>query len=1311
MLNKKIHLLFIFTFSCFIPIQSWSQNIAPTLTATGNQYYCPQNRMNVVTDFNIVDPDDTGIEAVFVQISTGYTNGEDSLSLDLTSHPNLTTSWSSSEGKLTIKSNTSGDALYSDLIVAVKNVVYESTSANPTVEKKFSITIGDANYLPLTEHFYEYIDAPGITWENAKTAAEGKTYFELQGYLATITSAEEAQICGEQATGQGWIGGSDKETEGIWKWVTGPEAGKTFFFSDPNGISEGGTSVGAYFSYTNWNINEPNDWVPLGSTNGIGNENYAHVYGNGKWNDYPNINGSITGYVVEYGDTPGDPILKISASTSIKMMYITDVTENSTCGSGTVDLSATSNFGNILWFDTATSTTPIATTTSGNDFTTPMLNATTKYYALASTNGCTDGERRAVTATFYTIPTINSTTGTIICESGTGILNAVASAGEINWYASSIGGIPLGTGTSFTPSSTVSSTTTYYVDATENGCTTTNRTGVVLNVQYTNPPTATSPQTFCDIDNATISNLTVVENNVQWYANSLGGTPLNATDLLTNGTNYYATQTVNGCESPTRLAVNVLVYETVIPSAIIPLEECDNNSFGSDTDGIVIVDLTQKETEILAGQNPNDYSFSYFSDNTYTASIPNPIAFKNSTAGGQTIYVRVSNNSKNTCFTNTFFELKVNALPTISSIVELKQCDDDTDGISLFNLTEANTLISVNHLTEDITYYLTEAEALNGLVTDQITNFINYPNPIPLNDIVFARIENADVCFRTAQIDLVVGVSQIPPTFVTLEYTVCDDELIDGDKRNGIATFDFSDAEQTIKNLFPLPHDFTVKFYNNELDALAETNPIPDPSNHRNDGYPNTQNIYVRIDSDNVNACLGLGHHITLNVESLPTANPVTFARQCDDIPTDTELSSEFDTSGLEADLLLSQSNVSVTYFHADGTPLTDLNGNPINSPFPDLFRTISQTITARVVNNITNTNNNTACDDSTTIEFIIDTSPVVNPVTFAPACDDGVDDTDGFHEFDTSSIEATLLGGQTGMNVIYTDGTGSVLSSPLPNPFNSGTQTISVAIENPINNSCVANTTIDFIVNSLPEFTVESPQIVCLNGPVKTLTFDTELEAYTYDWTDENGLVANNSPSIDVSSGGIYTITATNSNNCTRSLTIEVNESIIATITMEDVTITDDSDNNTITINTTNLGIGAYEFSLDDFNYQNEPVFENVEAGIYNLFVNDKNGCGTTDPLQVSVIGYPKFFTPNNDGFNDTWQVLGVSSQFYPTSLIYIFDRFGKLITTVDPTSDGWNGLYNNEVLPATDYWFTAQLIDENGGIREKKGHFSLIR
>lgn len=108
-------------------------------------------------------------------------------------------------------------------------VEFSSSSVNPTGSRQFSITPGSANYLPSTGHYYEFISSLGITWTAARDAAALRTYFGQQGYLATLTTQAEADFSGSQAQGVGWIGGSDAVTEGDWQWVTGPEAGTSFW--------------------------------------------------------------------------------------------------------------------------------------------------------------------------------------------------------------------------------------------------------------------------------------------------------------------------------------------------------------------------------------------------------------------------------------------------------------------------------------------------------------------------------------------------------------------------------------------------------------------------------------------------------------------------------------------------------------------------------------------------------------------------------------------------------------------------------------------------------------------------------------------------------------------------------------------------------------------------------------------------------------------------------------------------------------------------------------------------------------------------
>ncbi|MHA3788161.1 Ig-like domain-containing protein [Flavobacterium hauense] len=470
-----------------------AQDIAPTVTATGQQTYCPGNPMNIATDFNINDPDDTGAIAAYIQISSGYVNGEDMLNLNPT--PGIIATWNATSATLTLKSSTPGaEILYTTIRDAIRfNVVYNNTSANPSYGlRTFSISLGDANYLASTQHYYKFIAADGILWTNAKTAAENTTYYGLQGYLATLGAADEAQLCGEQATGTGWIGGSDAAQEGVWKWVTGPETGTTFW----NGTANGSTPNFAF-----WNNSEPNN---------LGDENYAHITAPGvgipgSWNDLANGGGdgqyAPKGYIVEFGGMPGDPVLQISASTTINVVKLLSTTTAQRCGDGTLTLQGVSSSSLIYWYDAPTGGNLLAT---GSSFTTPYLTQTTTYYASAYPAGCSTVPRTAVAATINIQPTTpNPDPVAPVCSGESAQLTATVNAGTLNWYDAPLGGNIIGTGSPFT-TPPLTANTTFYAETVNNGCPATSRQAVSITVLAL-PQVQDGEIEFCDKAKTTIS--------------------------------------------------------------------------------------------------------------------------------------------------------------------------------------------------------------------------------------------------------------------------------------------------------------------------------------------------------------------------------------------------------------------------------------------------------------------------------------------------------------------------------------------------------------------------------------------------------------------------------------------------------------------------------------------------------------------------------------------------------------------------------------------------------------------------------------
>ncbi|TNJ43191.1 T9SS type B sorting domain-containing protein [Tamlana fucoidanivorans] len=734
------------------------------------------------------------------------------------------------------------------------------------------------------------------------------------------------------------------------------------------------------------------------------------------------------------------------------------------------------------------------------------------------------------------------------------------------------------------------------------------------------------------------------------------------------------------------------------------------------------------EAELFQWEVSTDgINWSVISDDAiYSGTQTNTLSFSNAPANFNNNVYRVKlDRAGNSCgLYSDEVILTIYDLPLVSTPSTYKQCDDaSNDGQAFFNLTLDNikTEINPNYGAESLvfTYFETQLDAEMG--TNAITSPEAYQDAVGFsNETVWIRVENSNGCHQEVSLELQVNPSGTALTNYTPNtYYECDDGT---DVRDGISSFDFSDMRTHINDVLFPSLNVSVHFFESQLDAELETNEIPDISAHQNSNSPNRQDIWVRVKSDLDNDCLGLEvFPDLLIVEALPVANPVTIARQCDYDLSDTVLSYPFDTSQIESTILGNQNpaNVSITYF--------DEQGNTLSSPLPNPFITESQTISIVVTNNISNDSDG-ACFDQTSLEFIVDAQPVANPILPIEVCDGALGDidNDGYSSFDTSSFTNTILGNQSGMEIYYDyideNGGQIVDATALPNPIISATQTIQVRVINPINPMCYANTNIEIIVNPLPNFTVETPQIVCSSDPTFSIILDpieaniTETFNYEWYWTSLDGSTVNqfvsNQSTITVSTPGTYTVTLTKTDGtgCSRSETIFVDASELATITQDDVTIEDIKENNSVSIDPTHLGRGDYEYALqlensNFINYQEEPYFENVRPGFHTIHVRDKI-CGTAS-LKISVIGYDKFFTPNGDGFNDTWKIKGVNAAFQPNTTVLIFDRYGKLLKQLSVASDGWDGTLNGYRLPTDDYWFRVVLEDG----RTFSGHFTLKR
>jgi gliding motility-associated-like protein len=295
-----------------------------------------------------------------------------------------------------------------------------------------------------------------------------------------------------------------------------------------------------------------------------------------------------------------------------------------------------------------------------------------------------------------------------------------------------------------------------------------------------------------------------------------------------------------------------------------------------------------------------------------------------------------------------------------------------------------------------------------------------------------------------------------------------------------------------------------------------------------------------------------------------------------------------------------------------------------------------------------------------------------------------------------------------------FGDGTTSDLENPKHQYASKGDYDVHFSFSNSLGCSYSKARTIKINPNPEPHLT---DGIICSDSSgntVQTYTLDTGLpsDGFSYRWFLNDKLLGDATESTYAASQkGKYSVTAiNNSTYCTGEASamvesIQMPSDIV--IKLSDA-FADKSFVNVEVIG----GTGPFMFQLDDLQFQDSNVFSDLSFGEHLITVKDNSNC-TLIAKQINILGYPKFFTPNNDGYNDYWNIPNYKNLLQ--AQISIFDRYGKLLKEISPLNIGWDGYHNGTLMPATDYWFTLNYkeIDENGESKSKvfQSHFSLKR
>lgn len=300
-----------------------------------------------------------------------------------------------------------------------------------------------------------------------------------------------------------------------------------------------------------------------------------------------------------------------------------------------------------------------------------------------------------------------------------------------------------------------------------------------------------------------------------------------------------------------------------------------------------------------------------------------------------------------------------------------------------------------------------------------------------------------------------------------------------------------------------------------------------------------------------------------------------------------------------------------------------------------------------------------------------------------------------------------TQAGGQTPSNVEKFPGDLITTSSTIYAYAQTGTATTKV---------CYDEKLIEITITPKPDPIITSSPI-CHDFSTGNLTNSYNTTNYTatqyaFEWKSEDGTLLGVASDFSTNIAGNYSLTVTDlsiigcSSDPVPFTVVEIFPPLTITYTTEGWF----SDNQTIIVNAVpTTGDGSnFLYSIDGNFPQTSNTFTNVTSGIHEISVSDANGCGSSVPISIQLINAPKFFTPNGDGFNDTWNVTELPNQ--DNLKLYIYDRYGKLLKQLFPQGAGWDGTFNGYPLPADDYWFYISYV-ESGIAKEHRFHFSLKR
>lgn len=273
-------------------------------------------------------------------------------------------------------------------------------------------------------------------------------------------------------------------------------------------------------------------------------------------------------------------------------------------------------------------------------------------------------------------------------------------------------------------------------------------------------------------------------------------------------------------------------------------------------------------------------------------------------------------------------------------------------------------------------------------------------------------------------------------------------------------------------------------------------------------------------------------------------------------------------------------------------------------------------------------------------------------------------------------SYEATIINNPGNYIFTYTDTAGNPISNPSAYVLNIGTILIHVRVATA--DGCFKVVRLSLTINPKPLVQLPDKLDFCEG---KSVVLDAGPGFKSYEWN-----TGATTQTITVSAPGTYTVKVTNIFGCESTSSTQVSYSVLAHIVSVNIT------NNTATVILSQSG--NYEFSLDNFTWQDSNIFTNLNMGEYTVYVRTKSGC-IIGQKNFSIFNIPNAISPNGDGINDTWRIAGLEN--YPGTEVSLYDRRGAIIykEIIKKNPFQWDGKYESQPISTGNYWYTIKVSD----------------